>query len=33
MAAALATGAGGVRVGRRFVAAEEAGMHPNYADA
>jgi nitronate monooxygenase len=33
MAAALATGADGVRVGTRFVASEEAGVHPNYTDA
>jgi NAD(P)H-dependent flavin oxidoreductase YrpB (nitropropane dioxygenase family) len=33
MAAALAAGADGVRVGTRFVAAEEAGAHPRYLDA
>ena len=33
MAAALATGADGVRVGTRFVASEEAGVHPTYTDA
>jgi len=33
MAAALAAGADGVRVGTRFVAAEEAGVHPTYTDA
>ena len=33
MAAALAAGADGVRVGTRFVASEEAGMHPIYTDA
>jgi nitronate monooxygenase len=33
MAAALAAGADGVRVGTRFAAAEEAGAHPRYVDA
>src|SRR5262245_34635570 len=33
MAAALAAGADGVRVGTRFVAAEEAGAHPTYLEA
>jgi nitronate monooxygenase len=33
MAAALAAGADGVRVGTRFVAAEEAKAHPQYVDA
>jgi nitronate monooxygenase len=33
MAAALAAGADGVRVGTRFVAAEEAGAHPAYVRA
>jgi nitronate monooxygenase len=33
MAAMLAAGADGVRVGTRFVASEEAGMHPVYTDA
>ena len=33
MAAALAAGAGGVRVGTRFVAAEEAEAHPRYVEA
>jgi NAD(P)H-dependent flavin oxidoreductase YrpB (nitropropane dioxygenase family) len=33
MAAALAAGASGVRVGTRFVAAEEAGAHPVYLSA
>src|SRR5438046_742293 len=33
MAAALAAGAAGVRVGTRFVAAEEANAHPVYRDA
>jgi nitronate monooxygenase len=33
MAAALAAGADGVRVGTRFVAAEEASTHPAYAEA
>ena len=33
MAAALAAGADGVRVGTRFVATHEAGMHPVYTDA
>jgi nitronate monooxygenase len=33
MAAALAAGADGVRVGTRFVAAPEAGFHPAYIDA
>src|SRR2546428_201376 len=32
MAAALAAGASAVRVGTRFVAAEEAGTHPVYVD-
>ncbi len=32
MAAALAAGASAVRVGTRFVAAEEAGAHPAYVD-
>jgi nitronate monooxygenase len=32
-AAALATGADAVRVGTRFVATEEAGTHPGYAQA
>src|SRR3989454_1309368 len=32
MAAALAAGASAVRVGTRFVAAEEAGTHPPYRD-
>ena len=30
---ALAAGADGVRVGTRFVAAEESGAHPGYVDA
>jgi NAD(P)H-dependent flavin oxidoreductase YrpB (nitropropane dioxygenase family) len=33
MAAALAAGASGVRVGTRFVAAEESGAHPEYVRA
>lgn len=33
MAAALAAGADGVRVGTRFAASEEAGAHPRYVDA
>jgi nitronate monooxygenase len=33
MAAALAAGADGVRVGTRFVAATEAGAHPEYVEA
>jgi len=33
MAAALAAGADGVRVGTRFVATDEAGVHPVYTDA
>jgi nitronate monooxygenase len=33
MAAALAAGADGVRVGTRFVAAPEAGAHPEYVQA
>ncbi len=33
MAAALVAGASGVRVGTRFVAAEEAGAHPDYLKA
>jgi nitronate monooxygenase len=33
MAAALAMGADGVRVGTRFVAAKEAGAHPQYVGA
>ena len=33
MAAALAAGADGVRVGTRFVAAPEAGAHPAYVQA
>jgi nitronate monooxygenase len=33
MAAALAAGADGVRVGTRFVASEEAGIHATYAKA
>jgi NAD(P)H-dependent flavin oxidoreductase YrpB (nitropropane dioxygenase family) len=33
MAAALAAGADGVRVGTRFVASLEAGVHPTYAQA
>jgi nitronate monooxygenase len=33
MAAALAAGASGVRVGTRFVAAEEANAHPKYVKA
>lgn len=33
MAAALAAGAAGVRVGTRFVAAQEANAHPLYVDA
>lgn len=33
MAAALAAGADGVRVGTRFVASLEAGAHPDYVDA
>jgi NAD(P)H-dependent flavin oxidoreductase YrpB (nitropropane dioxygenase family) len=33
MAAALAAGASGVRVGTRFVAAEESGAHPQYIRA
>src|SRR2546425_386800 len=32
MAAALAAGASAVRVGTRFVAAEEAGTHPAYVE-
>ena len=32
MAAALAAGADGVRVGTRFVASEEAGVHPTYVE-
>jgi NAD(P)H-dependent flavin oxidoreductase YrpB (nitropropane dioxygenase family) len=32
MAAALAAGASGVRVGTRFVAAEEANAHPAYVE-
>ena len=33
MAAALAAGADGVRLGTRFVAATEAGVHPEYVSA
>lgn len=33
MAAALAAGAAGVRVGTRFVAAQESGAHPRYVEA
>lgn len=33
MAAVLAAGADGVRVGTRFVASEEAGAHPRYIEA
>jgi NAD(P)H-dependent flavin oxidoreductase YrpB (nitropropane dioxygenase family) len=33
MAAALAAGADGVRVGTRFIAAEESGAHPQYVQA
>ena len=33
MAAVLAAGADGVRVGTRFVAAEESGVHPTYTEA
>lgn len=33
MAAAIAAGADAVRVGTRFLAAEEADVHPSYADA
>ncbi|MGG5890438.1 NAD(P)H-dependent flavin oxidoreductase [Falsiroseomonas sp. HC035] len=33
MAAALAAGAQGVRVGTRFIAAQEAGAHPDYVAA
>lgn len=33
MAAALAAGADGVRVGTRFIAAEESGAHPQYVEA
>jgi len=33
IAAVLAAGADGVRVGTRFVASEEAGVHPVYTDA
>ncbi len=33
LAAALAAGAGGARVGTRFVAAQEAGAHPTYVEA
>lgn len=33
MAATLAAGASGVRIGTRFVAAEEANAHPTYVDA
>jgi NAD(P)H-dependent flavin oxidoreductase YrpB (nitropropane dioxygenase family) len=33
MAAALAAGADGVRVGTRFVAATESGAHPDYVEA
>jgi NAD(P)H-dependent flavin oxidoreductase YrpB (nitropropane dioxygenase family) len=33
MAAALAAGADAVRVGTRFMAAEESGAHPAYVDA
>jgi nitronate monooxygenase len=33
MAAALAAGASGVRVGTRFVAAAESGAHPKYVEA
>ncbi|MGH8726307.1 MAG: NAD(P)H-dependent flavin oxidoreductase [Burkholderiales bacterium] len=33
MAAALAAGADGVRVGTRFAASEEAGVHPTYTKA
>ena len=33
MAAVLAAGADAVRVGTRFVASEEAGVHPTYANA
>src|SRR5262249_12352988 len=33
LAAALAAGAGGARVGTRFVAAEESNAHPPYVEA
>lgn len=33
MAAMLAAGADGVRIGTRFVASEEAGLHPIYTEA
>ena len=33
MAAVLAAGADGVRIGTRFLASEEAGIHPVYTDA
>jgi NAD(P)H-dependent flavin oxidoreductase YrpB (nitropropane dioxygenase family) len=33
MAATLATGAAGARIGTRFVASEESGAHPAYIDA
>ena len=33
LATALAAGAGGVRVGTRFVATIESGAHPEYKDA
>ena len=33
MATALAAGADGIRVGTRFVAAAEAGVHPRYVEA
>jgi NAD(P)H-dependent flavin oxidoreductase YrpB (nitropropane dioxygenase family) len=33
MAATLATGAAGVRVGTRFVTSAESGAHPTYIDA
>jgi len=33
IAAVLAAGADGVRIGTRFVASEEAGVHPVYSDA
>jgi nitronate monooxygenase len=33
MAAALAAGADGVRVGTRFAASDEAGAHPRYVEA
>src|SRR5439155_3921717 len=33
LAAALAAGASGARIGTRFVAAAESGAHPKYIDA